>query len=228
MEPETNNARTVESYELIADDYARETAGSRVMSGALARLAEAVPGGHVLEIGSGPGWDADQLEEAGLTVRRTDITQAFIDQQRARGKEVDRLDAINDDLGGPYDAVVAIPSSSTSSRRTTCACCRRSPLPCGPAAASSSPSPSAKASAWEVGRLRQPYYRVLRLGGRARRRAGQSRTRPELERPERQRPEPSTTRTCRLDHACWLSCADAPPVAGAAPRPRSAASSRSR
>ena len=107
MEP-TNNERTVESYELIAADYARETAGSRVMSGALARLAEAVPGGHALEIGSGPGWDADLLEDAGLTVRRTDITRAFIDLQRARGKEIDRLDAINDDLGGPYDAAVAL------------------------------------------------------------------------------------------------------------------------
>jgi 2-polyprenyl-3-methyl-5-hydroxy-6-metoxy-1,4-benzoquinol methylase len=108
MEPGTNYSRTVESYEQIADDYARETAGSRVLSGGLARLAETVPDGHALEIGSGPGWDADQLEEAGLTVRRTDITQAFIDVQRARGKEVDQLDAIGDDLGGPYDAVVAL------------------------------------------------------------------------------------------------------------------------
>jgi 2-polyprenyl-3-methyl-5-hydroxy-6-metoxy-1,4-benzoquinol methylase len=107
MEP-TNNERTVESYELIADAYAQETTGDRVLAGGLTRLAETVPGGHVLEIGSGPGWDADQLEEAGLTVRRTDITQAFIDLQRARGEQVDRLDVINDDLGGPYDAVVTL------------------------------------------------------------------------------------------------------------------------
>ena len=104
----SNNARTVESYELIADDYARETAGAAVLSSGLTRLSEMVPGGHVLEIGSGPGWDADALEEAGMTVRRTDITQAFIDGQRARGKEAERLDVINDDLGGPYDAVVSL------------------------------------------------------------------------------------------------------------------------
>ena len=102
------NARTVESYELIADDYARETAGSGVLAGGLTRLAETVPGGHVLEIGSGPGWDADALEEAGMTVRRTDITQAFIEFQRGRGREADHLDVINDELGGPYDAVVAL------------------------------------------------------------------------------------------------------------------------
>ena len=107
MEP-SKNARTIESYELIAEDYAAETADNRVMADALARLAEAVPGGHVLEIGSGPGWDADVLEDAGLTVRRTDATQAFIDFQAQRGKEVDRLDAITDDFGGPYDAVVAL------------------------------------------------------------------------------------------------------------------------
>ena len=102
------NARTVESYEQIAEDYARETAGGGVLSKALAHLAETIQAGHVLEIGSGPGWDADALEEAGVQVRRTDITQAFIDFQRARGKDVERLDAINDDLGGPYDSVVAL------------------------------------------------------------------------------------------------------------------------
>ena len=107
MERESN-ARTVESYELIAEEYARETAGRGVLAGALAHLAETMPAAHVLEIGSGPGWDADQLEEAGLTVRRTDITQAFIELQRARGKEIDQLDAIHDDLGGPHDGVVAL------------------------------------------------------------------------------------------------------------------------
>jgi SAM-dependent methyltransferase len=100
--------RTVESYEQIADDYARETAQGTGMSGALDRLAASIPSGHVLEIGSGPGWDADALEDAGLRVRRTEITQAFIDFQRARGKEVDRLDVVGDDFGGPYDAVAAI------------------------------------------------------------------------------------------------------------------------
>jgi 2-polyprenyl-3-methyl-5-hydroxy-6-metoxy-1,4-benzoquinol methylase len=107
MEP-SPNARTVESYEVIADQYARDTQDSHVLSGGLTRLAETMPGAQVLEIGSGPGWDADDLEEAGLTVRRTDITQGFIDFQRSRGKEVERLDAINDDLGGPYDAVVTL------------------------------------------------------------------------------------------------------------------------
>ena len=59
-------------------------------SDALRRLLGAVPAaGTVLEVGSGPGWDADFLEAHGVTVRRTDIATAFID------------------LGGPYDAVLA-------------------------------------------------------------------------------------------------------------------------
>ena len=107
MEP-TPNARTVESYEEIAVAYARETSGPGVLAAAVTRLAEAVPAGQVLEIGSGTGWDADQLEEAGLSVRRTELTRTFIELQRARGKDVDRLDAINDELGGPYDAVLML------------------------------------------------------------------------------------------------------------------------
>ena len=99
---------TRESYEHIADAYARETADNDFSSGALARLAASIPSGHVLEIGSGPGWDADVLEDAGLLVRRTDVTQAFVDFQQSRGKEAERLDAIADAFGGPYDAVVAI------------------------------------------------------------------------------------------------------------------------
>ncbi len=36
--------------------------------------ASAGPGGRVLEVASGPGWDADRLEAMGLEVRRTDLS----------------------------------------------------------------------------------------------------------------------------------------------------------
>lgn len=56
---------------------------------ALRQLAAAIPaGGTLLEIGSGPGRDAEVLEAQGITVRRADVTA--------------------DDLGGPYDAVLAL------------------------------------------------------------------------------------------------------------------------
>ena len=155
------NARTVESYEDIADDYARETTGARVLCGGLTRLAEVVPAGHVLEIGSGPGWDADALEEAGLTVRRTDITQAFLDFQQARGKQIDRLDAINDDLDGPYDAVVTLhvlqhiePSDLPAVLAKVAGVLR----PGGRFLVS---IPLGEGAGWEVGESGAPYYRAL-------------------------------------------------------------------
>ena len=107
----TKNRRTVESYERIARDYTDSTEpGPDAEAGpGLRRMVELTPaGGSVLEIGSGPGWDADLAEGLGVTVRRTDVTDAFLDLQRERGKQVERLDVLADDLGGPYDAVMAV------------------------------------------------------------------------------------------------------------------------
>jgi SAM-dependent methyltransferase len=64
-------------------------------------------GARVLEIGSGPGRDARELEARGLVVRRTDITPAFVDLMRADGYDADVLDPLVDDLGGLYDGVWA-------------------------------------------------------------------------------------------------------------------------
>ena len=156
------NARTVESYELIADDYARETAGAAVLSNGLTRLAETVPGGHALEIGSGPGWDADALEEAGMTVRRTDITQAFIEFQRTRGKEADRLDVINDDLGGPYDAVVSLHVLQHVEPDDLPAVLAKVAAALRPGGRFLVSIPLGEGVDWEVGESGRKYYRVLR------------------------------------------------------------------
>jgi hypothetical protein len=68
-------------------------------------------GGAVLEIGSAGGRDAIALEERGLTVRRTDVTPAFVELMRSRGHDADLLDPLTDDLvddqHGPYDGVWA-------------------------------------------------------------------------------------------------------------------------
>lgn len=70
------------------------------------------PGSRVLEIGSGGGRDALALEEVGLSVRRTDVSWAFVELLRADGHEADRLDPLTDALddparGEPYDGVWA-------------------------------------------------------------------------------------------------------------------------
>ncbi len=105
-----NNRETVQSYELCAHDYAATTQErSQTGENALRLLVDALGGtGTVLEIGSGPGWDADFLEEQGLSVRRTDVTEAFLSFQAERGRKAERLDLIEDELGGPYDGIVAL------------------------------------------------------------------------------------------------------------------------
>ena len=107
----TISRRTIGSYESYARDYdalVSPTPPPDVES-ALRRLATlAGPGGRILEVGSGPGRDADFLETLGVQVRRTDATRAFLALQAERGKRGELLNLLTDDLGGPYDAVLAM------------------------------------------------------------------------------------------------------------------------
>ncbi|MCP4562602.1 MAG: class I SAM-dependent methyltransferase [Bosea sp.] len=106
-----SNSSTLVGYEGCAEDYADTTApkpGADDQPALVELLKLAPPGGHLLEIGSGPGWDADWLEERGLTVRRTDGAESFVQFQAARGRRAERLDVIIDPLDGPYDGAVAL------------------------------------------------------------------------------------------------------------------------
>ncbi len=106
----TSNRTTIASYEDVALDYAQSTApkGGSDDNPVLQRFRDALPpGGRVLEIGSGPGWDADWLEGRGLNIRRTDATVAFVDFQRSRGKTAELLDVVTDPVGGPCAGVIA-------------------------------------------------------------------------------------------------------------------------
>jgi hypothetical protein len=105
------NGYTIASYERCAADYARATAPGtngveRQALGNFIRVAR--NGGWILEIGSGPGWEADWLDHAGLNVRRTDAAAAFVAFQKARGAKAEVLDVVKDELGGPYAGVVAL------------------------------------------------------------------------------------------------------------------------
>ena len=76
---------------------------------ALQRLAAPLaPGEAVLEIGSGPGRDADYLETLGVPVDRTDAAETFLQIQAERGKRARRLDVVTGELGGPYGGVVGL------------------------------------------------------------------------------------------------------------------------
>lgn len=105
---------TVTAYDADAVAYRDATAnlnddGARLVD---AFAAELPAGARVLEIGSGGGWDALALEQRGLSVRRTDITPAFVELLRAEGHDADLLDPLHDDLtdptrAAPYDGVWA-------------------------------------------------------------------------------------------------------------------------
>ena len=101
---------TLQTYEAQASEYAAQTtdADSPLLEIVLERIGGEVPaGGSVLELGSGPGREADTLEAAGLRVRRTDGAQAFVDMMRAAGHHAEVLDYRSDPLDGPYDLVFA-------------------------------------------------------------------------------------------------------------------------
>jgi SAM-dependent methyltransferase len=111
--PETshrNNQNTVADYERTARDYVDTVDGKPSASDeALRRLAAAVtPGSRVLEIGSGPGWDADRLEALGVDVHRTDAATAFCDYQAERGRHCDRLDLLSDRIDKRYAGVLML------------------------------------------------------------------------------------------------------------------------
>ncbi|MFF1822638.1 class I SAM-dependent methyltransferase [Kribbella sp. NPDC058245] len=103
----TDNERTLATYEQAADKF-RESIPKDPHYQLIDLLAGVVaPGARVLELGSGTGRDAVELERRGYLVRRTEATEAFLEMMRADGHDADRLDAIADDFGGPYDAVFA-------------------------------------------------------------------------------------------------------------------------
>jgi SAM-dependent methyltransferase len=108
-------AATVRAYDASAAEYRAGTAEmpASVRSAIDRFLGLVRPGARVLEIGSGSGRDARALEEGGVSVRRTDITPAFVHLLRDGGHDADVVDPLVDDLadpvapGTPYAAVWA-------------------------------------------------------------------------------------------------------------------------
>ena len=107
---QTPTGRTVAAYENCARDYAADVAPpSGPGAEPLRRLADSLPAdSRVLDIGSGPGWDADYLETLGLRVHHTDATAAFRDVQAERGLRVDALDVLTDEIADRYDGILML------------------------------------------------------------------------------------------------------------------------
>lgn len=109
--PHANNGRTVAAYEGYARRYAEVVSPQPSDSAAatLRRFADVLPsGGRILDIGSGPGWDADFLEKLGVRIHRTDVTAEFRNFQAERGHQVDALDVLTDEIAESYDGILML------------------------------------------------------------------------------------------------------------------------
>jgi len=99
---------TLAAYQSRVQEYLRGTARrGPELTAYLDRFADLTRPGPVLEIGSGPGWDADYLESRGVRVIRTDATPAFVGLLRAAGHDARLLDARTDPLDGPHQGILA-------------------------------------------------------------------------------------------------------------------------
>lgn len=106
---------TVRSYDAVAAQYAAEAATMpKWVAAEIDEFVTALGGsGRVLEVGSGGGRDALELEKRGISVRRTDISKGFVDLLCERGFDADLLDPLTDNLadpqrpGTPYDGIWA-------------------------------------------------------------------------------------------------------------------------
>jgi predicted TPR repeat methyltransferase len=107
--PSDENQCTLRAYEEHASEYAR-TAG-HVTAGVKAWLDESAAGlsaaARILELGSATGRDASYLRSLGYAVECTDATAAFVALLQDTGLGARQLNVITDDLGGPYDLVLA-------------------------------------------------------------------------------------------------------------------------
>jgi len=111
----STDRETVQSYDAVAAEYAAEAGAMPewVATEIDAFVIELGGSGRVLEIGSGGGRDAIELEKRGISVRCTDISKGFVELLRERGFEADLLDPLTEDLadpqrpGTPYDGIWA-------------------------------------------------------------------------------------------------------------------------
>lgn len=109
-EANSDNAKTIAAYQANVQAYIDAT--PQEVKGAVKAwidraLALVPPQGHVLELGSGFGRDADYIEARGYQVDRTDVTPGFVEHLRSQGHEARILNALTDEFGGPYDLVFA-------------------------------------------------------------------------------------------------------------------------
>lgn len=99
MDDET--ARTLQTYERVADDYRDSHADRDAIEGYIDRFVDALPAVdgasddrtdalRVLDVGCGPGWESATFGEHGHDVTAVDITPSFLDAAGEVAPDADR------------------------------------------------------------------------------------------------------------------------------------------
>ncbi len=106
----TSNRQTLDSYERHVPEYVAGTA--KILSGAektwidavLSRLPQT---SQILEIGSGPGRDAEYIRKSGFNVTCTDAAVAFVERLEKSGKPARLLNVLSDPLPLGFNLILA-------------------------------------------------------------------------------------------------------------------------
>lgn len=106
----SENQDTIQSYEDNPEEYinSRGINEQKEFSAWIVDALDGMKNPTIFEIGSGPGYTADYLESIGYKVTRSDIVDKFIEFNRSRGKEITKHNAIDDEVAGRYDVVLAV------------------------------------------------------------------------------------------------------------------------
>jgi predicted TPR repeat methyltransferase len=104
------NQQTIQVYETFAKQYIDSTPHKipdfvkELIDSAVADLPK---NARILEIGSAFGREAGYLQHLGYSAECSDVVQEFISVLREKGFKARKLNAITDELGGPYGLVLA-------------------------------------------------------------------------------------------------------------------------
>lgn len=107
------NDATIKSYELNADKYTKGRTQDQANFAVWYKwivddISHAPNQGVIFEIGSGPGYFADYLEELGYKIIRSEAAQSFIDFSTQRGKTMKKFNVALDDFPDQYAIILAI------------------------------------------------------------------------------------------------------------------------
>lgn len=81
-------ARTVATYDRVADEYADRHADRSVVAEVVASFLDRVDGDRILDVGCGPGWESETFAGRGKRVVAVDLTPAFCRRTADRVPEV--------------------------------------------------------------------------------------------------------------------------------------------